>query len=340
VNLPLLLPLLVRGRRPRRGVAAYVSALSRRLVLLFADGTEVEVGAGGGSGAPVGAAYVVVGLHADLTAERRLQGTADRVTLADGGAGGDLVLDVGDDVIVEGDSRLSNSRAPTGAASGDLSGTYPAPTVSKVAGVTPSALALSLLDDADAPTARATLGLRGLPQFVSSSSYFFGGHAATTALVAGNGLAANMYRATPWRAPRSGTIDQLAVWVTTAQANSNYLLAIFNDAAGVPGTALGQGVVSTATSGFKSVSVSVPVQQGELYWFVSLGDTVSVVMRGPPQADWYAAFGYAFGSGGTVGLIKLDVAQAYASPAPAWPSGSAPADSATGRAAVFYRWSS
>lgn len=43
--------------------------------------------------------------------------------------------------------------------SGDLSGSGLSPTVAKVAGVTPSAYILTLLDDANAATARATLGL-------------------------------------------------------------------------------------------------------------------------------------------------------------------------------------
>ncbi len=54
-------------------------------------------GAAGGA-APIGAQYIVVANDGDLTAERRLQGTANQIILADGGANGDMVLSAPQDI--------------------------------------------------------------------------------------------------------------------------------------------------------------------------------------------------------------------------------------------------
>lgn len=56
------------------------------------SGTGWTAIAGGGGGAPTNATYIVVSLDATLTNERRLQGTANQITLTDGGANADLVL--------------------------------------------------------------------------------------------------------------------------------------------------------------------------------------------------------------------------------------------------------
>ncbi len=52
------------------------------------------------SGAPAGSSYVTISLDGSLTSERVLTGTSNRVTITDGGAGGNVTLDVGSDVVL------------------------------------------------------------------------------------------------------------------------------------------------------------------------------------------------------------------------------------------------
>lgn len=87
-------------------------------VLTRVGTTLVGAAAGGGGGAPVGASYVVIGLDATLSADRKLTaGTG--VTLTDGGANGNATIaaDIGTgagQVASATDSRLSDDRPASG----------------------------------------------------------------------------------------------------------------------------------------------------------------------------------------------------------------------------------
>jgi len=93
----------VAGTLPLANGGTNASSLTAsRCVRVNDAGTALEAagadcGAGGG-GAPTDAQYIVVALNGTLSAERRLQGTANRVTLTDSGANGDFTLDIGSDV--------------------------------------------------------------------------------------------------------------------------------------------------------------------------------------------------------------------------------------------------
>lgn len=85
------------------------------------NGTDIAVADGGTgsstasgarsnlSAAPNTSQYVVIALDGELSAERVLTGTANRITIADGGANGNVTLDIGTDVVtLTGTQTLTN----------------------------------------------------------------------------------------------------------------------------------------------------------------------------------------------------------------------------------------
>lgn len=177
-------------------------------------------------------------------------------------------------------------------------------------------------------------------EYVGTTSYYVGGpHLGGTLSTSGT-IAKDLYKAYPWVAPRSGTIDQLAVDVTTSVALCSAVVALWSDSSGAPGSVLGQATLDCSSTGVKTGSVTVTIVQGTTYWFTFLCSVTNLVTRAPGEGGWLPAFGHPLGANTLYN--KIQVAQAYASPTPAWPGGASLAVSTPGTSAnptVFYRWS-
>lgn len=160
--------------------------------------------------------------------------------------------------------------------------------------------------------------------------YYFAGMQSEVQLATVSGATGTL-RAMPFVAPRGGTIDRLAVGVTTGagaggvarwgvyQATS--ITNLYPDALLVDA-----GEVDVTGIGTKAQTINLTLQSGVLYWFVYLGGVSAATIRAVNTAGTWPIFGYsnAFASAGAANIdpgVALTVAQAYGTLPDPFPAG-------------------
>lgn len=150
--------------------------------------------------------------------------------------------------------------------------------------------------------------------------YHFAGQLAHVQLVTVSGATGTL-RAFPFVAPRGGTVDRLAVGVTTGAgaggvARWGIYQATSSSAIYPSALVVDAGEVDVTGNGVKAQTVSVTLTAGVLYWFVYLGGVSAATIRAINTAGCWPIFGYsnAFSSAGAANIdsgVGLTVAQAY-----------------------------
>jgi hypothetical protein len=190
-----------------------------------AGGCKFKASAGGGTTSlsgdvtgTTGASVVsLVGGTAAATVAAQLPASGEKSALA--GTSG--TPGSGNKYVTDGDSRMTNSRAPSGAASGDLSGTFPGPSVATVGGTAAATIAANLPATGEKAALAGTSGTPG-----SGNKYVTDGDSrntnartptthATSHLIGGSDAISTL--------PTSGQKDALAGTTGTPSSTNKYV---------------------------------------------------------------------------------------------------------------------
>ena len=160
--------------------------------------------------------------------------------------------------------------------------------------------------------------------------YYFAGQNAPVALITGSGATGTL-RAFPFVSPRGGTLDRLAIAVTTgagAGGVARWGIYTATSTTNVYPSALvvDAGEVDVTSIGVKSQTISVALSSSTLYWFVYIGGVSAATIRFLNANGCWPFLGYsnAFDSAGVANLnpgVGLTVAQAYGALPGTYPAG-------------------